>query len=139
MNDDEKSDTLLEQGEEIMESMKGLSYTPPKVLKTLVDAYNDDQAAIANALFAILRQVKELDDENPKPSLTGLGQVLNEVEALVNFTTMTYIPTPHVRISKADMILNLWYVGYEASRIAQSLNNTTLCSKYQSAMSAFDS
>ena len=126
MNEDEKNETLLEQGKEIAESMKGQSYTPPKVLKALVDAYNDDQAAIANALFAILRKVKELDDENPKPSLTGLGQVLNEVEALVNNTTMTYIPTPHARISKADMILNLWYIGYEASRIALSLNNTTL-------------
>ena len=89
MNDEEKKGALLEQGEEIAESMKDQSYTPPGVLKALVDAYNDDQAAIANALFAILRQVKDLDDENPKPSLTGLGQVLNEVEALVNSTMMT--------------------------------------------------
>ena len=37
------------------------------------------------------------------------------------------------------LVPGAWYVGYEASRIVLTLNNTTLCSKYQSAISAYRS
>ena len=120
MSEEEIRETLVQQGKEISESMKDKSYDPPKTVKSLVDAFNEDQSCIANAIHTVLREVERLDNEDPKPSLTGLGQVIKDVETLVKHTTITYIPTPHVRISKADMILNVWYIGYEADRIVQS-------------------
>ncbi len=87
--------------------MKGQSYDPPTAVQGLVTTFNEDQEFIAKAIHAILREIKELDDENPKPSLTGLGQIIKDVTTLLAHTPMTYIPTSHVCVSKADMILNV--------------------------------
>ena len=130
---------LKRLGNEISSDMEGKLYEPLKAVTSLTNAYNDDQLCLAKAILIVLKEIKELDDANPKPSLTGLGQVIKDVKELIQHTPMSYIPTSHVRLSKADMVLNIWYIGYEAGVIVQSLNNTTLCSKYLSAVSAFRS
>ena len=139
LRNDDRENELKRLGDEISSDMKGKLYEPLKAVTSLANAYNDDQSCLAKAILIVLKEIKELDDANPKPSLTGLGQVIKDVKELVQHTPMSYIPTSHVRLSKADMVLNIWYIGYEAGVIVQSLNNTTLCSKYLSAVSAFRS
>ena len=139
LRDNDRETELKRLGDEISSDMEGKLYEPLKAVTSLTNAYNDDQLCLAKAILIVLKEIKELDDANPKPSLTGLGQVIKDVKELIQHTPMSYIPTSHVRLSKADMVLNIWYIGYEAGVIVQSLNNTTLCSKYLSAVSAFRS
>ena len=139
LRNDDRETELKRLGDEISSDMEGKLYEPLKAVTSLTNAYNDDQQCLAKAILIVLKEIKELDDANPKPSLTGLGQVIKDVKELIQHTPMSYIPTSHVRLSKADMVLNIWYIGYEAGVIVQSLNNTTLCSKYLSAVSAFRS
>ena len=139
LRNNDRETELKRLGDEISNDMEDKLYEPPKAVTSLTSAYNDDQLCLAKAILIVLKEIKELDDANPKPSLTGLGQVIKDVKELVQHTPMSYIPTSHVRFSKADMVLNIWYIGYEAGVIVQSLNNTTLCSKYLSAVSAFRS
>jgi hypothetical protein len=63
--------------------MEGKLYEPLKAVTSLTNAYNDDQQWLAKAILIVLKEIKELDDANPKPSLTGLGQVIKDVKELI--------------------------------------------------------
>ena len=93
---------LKRLGDEISSDMKGNLYEPFKAVTSLKNAYNDDQLCLAKATLTVLKEIKELDDANPKHSLTGLGQVIKDVKELFQHTPMSYIPISYVRLLKGS-------------------------------------